>query len=114
MAAASGKPTQQAAHGVMRALPVALRVIAAVAGGFGFTTAIVGLAAVVLPLVFGMARGEAVLLSTMLGFLLYLTVLLWAFAEQQAWRVWTVFLVGGAGAFGLSRWLAPMLVPIGG
>jgi hypothetical protein len=107
MATAGRKPVKAAVH-------VALRVTAAVAGGFGFTTASVALSAVALPVLFGMARGEAVLLSTMLGFILYLTLLLWAFAEPRAWRVWFVFLAGGAAAFGLSQWLAPMLAASGG
>lgn len=95
--------------GAPRAAAVTLRVVGAIGGGFAFTTAAVALAAVVLPLAFGMARGEAVLLSTMLGFVLYLVLLLWAFAERRLWLVWGVFSGGGLAVFWLAQRLAPLL-----
>ncbi|WP_151639225.1 iron uptake protein [Noviherbaspirillum aerium] len=96
------------------AILLTLRATASVVGGFGLTTAWVGLGSVALPLLFGMARSEAVLLSAMLGFILYLVLLLWAFAEASLLRVWVIFSAGGATAFGLSRWLASMLAVYGG
>jgi hypothetical protein len=80
------------------AVAVALRVLAAVPGGFACTTGLVGLLVALLSSVAGMARSEAVLLASMLGFLIYLALLVWAFAERRLWLVWTVFLGGGAGA----------------
>lgn len=104
----------QSRKGHKRIAMVVLRVLVAVPGAFGFTTAFVALSSVVFALGFGMARGEAVLLSAMLGFLFYLASLLWAFAAPRLMPVWIVFLGGGAAAYALVSWLAPMLtVPTG-
>jgi hypothetical protein len=81
------------------------RVLGAVCGGYAFSAASVALLAVGLPRVGGMARSEAVLVASMLGFLIYLGVILWAFAEPRLARVWG-FLAGGAAvAYGLMRLL---------
>jgi hypothetical protein len=82
------------------ALSTALRVTGAVLGGYAFSAACVALASVTLPLATGMAHSEAVLLASMLGFVLYLVALIWAFAERVLWRVWGVF--AGGGALGLA------------
>lgn len=94
-------------------LRVAPRVVLAVFAGFGFTTAVSGLGAVGLPLAFGMARSEAALLCSMLGFVLYLIVLLWAFAEPRLMRVALVLVGGGGAAWLLARALAPLAVQSG-
>lgn len=88
---------------------VVARVIGAVGGGFAFTTALVALGAVGLPLAFGMARSEAALLAAMSGFIVYLVLLLWAFAERRLWRVWAVFGGGAVVACGLALWMAPLV-----
>ncbi len=97
-----------------RILPVVLRTVLAVLAGFGFSTAVSGLGAVGLPLAFGMARSEAALLCSMLGFILYLAVLLWAFAEPRLMRVALVLVGGGAAAWWLARALAPVASAAGG
>lgn len=85
-----------------RALTTSLRVLAAVGGGYAFTSAWVAFASTALPLATPMARSEAVLLSSMLGFVVYLIALIWAFAERAMWRVWAVFMGGGALGLGLT------------
>lgn len=92
-----------------RGLAVASRVVAAVGAGYALTAAAVTLAAAVLPLGLGLARSEAVVLAAMGGFVLYLVVLLWAFAEARLWRVWAV--LGGGALLGhaLVRGLAPLV-----
>lgn len=85
------------------------RVVTAVMGGYAFSASLVALASVALPLVFGLPRSEAVLLSAMLGFVLYLVVLLWAFSAKRLWRVCAVLLGGAAVSYGLVRWLSPLL-----
>ncbi len=92
----------------------ALRVVLAVGAGFGFTTAVTGLFAAGLPLAFGMDRAEAALLCSMLGFLLYLGVLLWAFTEPRLARVGAVLGGGGIAAFLLARGLGPAAALAGG
>ena len=69
------------------ATAVVLRVTAALLGGYAFSAALVALLAAALPLA-GMARSEAVVLAAMLGFLLYLLVLLWAFSVRSLARLW--------------------------
>ncbi|MEY4544228.1 MAG: hypothetical protein RL685_423 [Pseudomonadota bacterium] len=80
------------------------RSVAAVLGGYAFSAACVALFAVGLPLS-GMARSEAVLLASMLGFLLYLGAILWAFSERRLDRVWLVLAGGAVVAYGLMRLL---------
>jgi hypothetical protein len=105
--------SKRAASGILpvwrQPLTVVLRVLGAVLGGYAFSAALVALAAVCLSLGTGLPRSEAVLLSAMAGFLLYLTVLLWAFAERRLWLVWCVLAGGAVLAYGLVRVLSPLL-----
>ena len=80
-------------------LVVVLRVAGAVLGGYAFSAAWVAFASTALPLATGLARSEAVLLSSMLGFVVYLATLIWAFTERAMWRVWAV--CGGGGVLAL-------------
>lgn len=73
-----------------------LRISGAVLGGYAFSAALVALAAFVLMFI-GMARSEAVVLASMLGFVLYLGVLLWAFSVRSLARLWAVLVLGTAG-----------------
>ncbi len=72
---------------------VVLRLIAALPGAYALTAALVALLAAALPLL-GLARSEAVVSAAMLGFVLYLLVLLWAFSVRSLVRLWAV-LTGG-------------------
>ena len=65
----------------------AARVVTAVIGGYGAASGIVGLLAVELPRLTGLARSEAVVLASMLGFLIYLVLLLWGFSERKLLRL---------------------------
>ncbi|WP_143421425.1 hypothetical protein [Halovibrio salipaludis] len=80
------------------------RIGLAVAGGYGFSLAAVVLLAWLLSAV--LPRSEAVVLAAMLGFLVYLGVSLWAFAEQ---RLLTLWLVLGGGS--LAAWVMVSLAP---
>lgn len=68
---------------------VLLRLLAAVAGGWGLSAAVVPLAAALFAAA-GMARSEAAVLAMMLGFLFYAAVLIWAFAVRSLARLWIV------------------------
>lgn len=85
-----------------------LRLIAAIPGGYALTAAAVATLGGLLPL-FGMAPSDAVALSAMLGFMLYLVLLLWAFAERSLARLWGV-LAGGLAACDALLWLMPITV----
>lgn len=95
---------------------VTLRILGAVFGGYALSAAAVAVAAVALPLWFAVPRGDAALAASMAGFLLYLSVLLWAFAERQVWKVWLVLWGGAAAGSALVQWLSPLLaaIPVNG
>lgn len=84
---------------------VTLRVVLAVVGGYGFTAGCVALLAVALTLA-GTSRSEAAVLAAMLGFLLYLVVLLWSFATRRFASLATVLILGGVATHALACKLA--------
>ncbi|MDP3796229.1 MAG: iron uptake protein [Polaromonas sp.] len=84
------------------ATAVVLRVTAALLGGYAFSAALVALLATALALA-GMARSEAVVLAAMLGFVLYLLVLLWAFSVRSLARLWAVLAGGSVLGYGLLQ-----------
>lgn len=92
---------------VTTALPVVLRVLAAIGGGYAVAAGLAALAAVALPQVTALPRSEAVVLASMLAFLIYLALLLWAFAEPRLTRLCLGLAVIGilswGGALGLVR-----------
>ena len=85
-----------------RALPILLRVIAGVLGGYLLAAGVSALAAVTLARV--LPPSEAVVLMAMLAFLIYLALLIWAFAERRLLRVLLVLGVGGPLVFA-GPWL---------
>lgn len=97
-------------HPWTRRSSLVLRVVAAIGGGYACTVALASAGAHLLVLAGGMARSEAVILTAMLSFILYLTLLLWSFAEPRLWRVWALPLAGIAIGLALRYALAPSLV----
>ncbi|MGH8847398.1 MAG: iron uptake protein [Polaromonas sp.] len=81
-------------------LAILLRIAGAVLGGYVFSAALVALLAAGLPLA-GLPRSEAAVSAAMLGFVLYLLVLLWAFSVRSLVRLWAVLAGGTALAAGL-------------
>ncbi|WP_219920142.1 hypothetical protein [Pseudomonas sp. Q2-TVG4-2] len=100
---------QQLTTAWYRRSAVAVRVLAAVVGGYACTVALAGSGAQLLALLGGMARSDAVILAAMLGFLLYLVLLLWSFAERKLWKIWAWLLAGTLFGMGLQYWLTPLL-----
>lgn len=84
---------------------VLLRILAALVGGYGLTALAVAIMPLPLTQVAGMAPGEAVMLSSLLGILLYLVLALWAFTAAQLWRV--LLVLGGGGLAWLIQ-VSPM------
>ena len=74
---------------------VAGRLVAAILGGYAFSSGIAALLAVALSVALGMSRADAALTATMPAFLIYLAAVIWAFAGRRITRVYQV-LVGGA------------------
>ena len=110
MAAAATKPDRQVpSHRWSRRASLALRVVAAIGGGYACTVALASASAQLLVLFGSIARSEAVILAAMLGFILYLVLLIWSFSETRLWRVWALLLTGILIGGALSQWLAPLL-----
>lgn len=70
-----------------------LRLVGAVGGGY-LLSALTVIAAGGLLARFGMSRSEAVALSSMLGFVFYLVLLVWAFAVRSLARLWIALAAG--------------------
>lgn len=84
---------------------VLLRVALAFCAGYLLAAGLSALGARFLALT--MPPSEAVVLMAMLAFLIYLALLIWAFAEPRLARLWWVLGVGGSAAFA-AQWLVGM------
>lgn len=91
----------------MTGLSVLVRLVAAIGGGYAVAAGLAALAAVALPAAGLMVRSEAVVLASMLAFLVYLALLIWAFADRRLARLCFVMVGAGiaswGGAWGLLR-----------
>jgi hypothetical protein len=83
-------------------LHIALRVAAAVIGGYAFTWGFIALGVPLLAAA-GMRFGDANTLSAMLGFLVLLVAFCWAFSAPSLVRIWNV-LAGGGALMTLAGW----------
>ncbi|QGZ38147.1 hypothetical protein IP92_01561 [Pseudoduganella flava] len=90
------------------AIPVTLRVVGAVGGGYVVTASTVAALAAVLAAC-GVARPDAVVLASIGGFLLYLALLLWAFTVKSVTRLWFALAGGATLALSLTWSLAAIL-----
>lgn len=75
--------------------PAAQRIAAAILGGYAFTWGFIALGVAAL-FAAGMDLHEAESLASIIGFLVFLSAFLWAFAARSLRRVWTVLAGGGA------------------
>ena len=75
-----------------RAVLVVLRIVMAVGGGYAVASGLSALMAIALPRATSMPRSEAVVLAAMLAFLVYLSLLIWAFAEPRLARLCVIFI----------------------
>lgn len=82
---------------------MSLRVLGTVAGGYGVTALAVAAAGALLARL-GMARAEAVVLAAMLGFLVYLVILLWGFSVARVGGLWAGLAVAAAAFASLLLW----------
>lgn len=88
---------------------IALRVLAAIPGGYAFTW---GAMSALVSTLFacGMGFHDAEQLAAMLGLLLYPSVMLWAFASTRLVRLWLVLVVGCALMVGLAALIQAVLL----
>ena len=82
---------------------MAQRLLLAIVGGYFLAVGIAALMSLALSRV--MPPSEAGTLMAMLAFVIYLALLLWAFAERRSARLWWVLGLGGALAFGGAEML---------
>ncbi|MPZ30329.1 MAG: hypothetical protein GEV13_04905 [Rhodospirillales bacterium] len=86
----------------MKAIPLIVRLVAAIGGGYGVSAGLVAVAALALPAMTAMPRSEAVVLASMLAFLVYLALLIWAFAEPRLTRLCVVLVAAGTASWGAA------------
>jgi hypothetical protein len=88
-----------------------VRTALASAGGFALAFTFCAGAAVLLGRAFDMARGEAVVLTAMLAFLMWMMAVLVAYAATSTWRA-VAWILGGIALFGALAWgLGPLPLP---
>jgi hypothetical protein len=85
----------------VRRLQITTRVAAGIVGGWAFVWGFVTLGIATL-LRAGMSYQDAMTLSYLLAFLVYLVAFCWAFAATSATRAWVVLAGGGAAMTGLG------------
>jgi hypothetical protein len=73
---------------------VVARLVAAILGGYAFSSGIAAFVAVALSVALGMSRADAALTAAMPAFLIYLAAAIWAFAERSIVRLYQVLFVG--------------------
>lgn len=88
------------------AVRIASRFTVAVGGGYAAMVGFTGLLGIALCRM-GMAGSEAVLLASMLGFPLYLSIIIWGFAAISLRRVATVLGVSALLTIGTAWLLTP-------
>ncbi|RUP30278.1 MAG: iron transporter [Curvibacter sp.] len=82
------------------ALHVTARVLGALPGSYLLSACSMGLLSRLLVLG-GLPRSEAVVATAMLGFLVFLGLLLWAFSVRRLRRLWATLLLSSAACLGL-------------
>lgn len=69
---------------------VAGRVLLASVGGYGLTSLLASVAALVLPWLPGVSRAEGVMIASLLSFVFYTAFVVWVFSTRSVLRVWLV------------------------
>ncbi|MFV0675142.1 DUF3649 domain-containing protein [Variovorax sp. tm] len=82
--------------GVRHRLGVALRAVAAIAGGYGVAALSSVVLALCLPAAFGMARSEATMTGLLASFAVFALSVMWVFAARTAFRAWSGLAVAAA------------------
>lgn len=84
---------------------IGLRIACALAGAYLFAWGATAFGAALLVLL-GVARSEAVMVASMLSYIVYVAGGLWAFAEPRLVRVMLLLVAGGAAMLAASEQLA--------
>jgi len=84
---------------------VASRVLAGFVGGYLLASLATSVMALLLVCVSGHPRADALLIATMLGFVLYAGVIVWVFSTRTAGRAWLGMVACLVVLWPLWRWL---------
>jgi hypothetical protein len=87
------------------ALAVSIKILIAILAGYAFTSGYVAFLSIML-LELGMEAGEALMLSAMTGFIVYLCVTLWIFTTQKVWRTSIIIILLAVVMITVSPYLA--------
>lgn len=90
------------------AIKVSTKILIAVLGGYAFTSGYVALSSILL-VKLGMQMGEAVMLNGMLGFIVYLGVILWVFTTAKMWQTSSIIILVAFAMIVASTYLAKNL-----
>jgi hypothetical protein len=82
-----------------------VKTLVAILAGYAFTSGYVAFLSIMLAKL-GMEVGEALMLSAMTGFIVYLCVILWIFTTQKIWRTSIVIILMAAVMITVSPYLA--------
>jgi len=91
---------------VAQGLSTSVRLLLAIGGGYGVSAGLAALVANALPAATILPRSEAVVLASMLCFLIYLALLIWAFAERRLSRLCVMMTAAGTLSWGTALGLA--------
>ena len=83
-----------------KAIPIIVRLVVAIGGGYAVSAGLAALAARALPATTAMPPREAVVLASMLAFLVYLGLLIWGFAEPSLARLCLILAAVGIVSWG--------------
>ena len=88
---------------------ITARVLAAIVGAYAVTAGATALIAVLLVLGTGASRPDALIVGSMVGYLLFAVLMLWCFAERRLARVWLVLAAAAIATHTLAIWIEPAL-----
>lgn len=99
---------------VRAGLRIASRALAAVIGSYAVTAGAAALIGVLLVVGAGLGRSDALIIGSVLGYLLFVFLMLWCFAERRLLRVWSVLVLAAATTHGAAWLIAPAMAGSGG
>ena len=91
---------------IIDALAMTLRVIAIIVGGYVFTGGVVALSGMLLQ-VLGVPLADAMLSTILLGFIFYIAVVMWGFADRTSLFRPLAIVVAAALSMVISSYFAP-------
>ena len=89
---------------------IAVRIVLAVGGSYVGSAGLAALGAVAVPSITPLSRSDAVVLSSISAFLIYLSLLIWAFAERRIVRLCIALVVTSIASWATTFALVSLVV----